>query len=114
MKRDSSALHHIHISLPIGGQSTQRHLGINHPLGYELALRIENLDAPADIFGDVNFSGRVDRDAARILEHPRPDALRAEAKQLGSEPVRFRFAAGTNRSRSGWRSGLAVANATFD
>jgi hypothetical protein len=46
----------------------------------ELALGVEDLNAPARVFGGVNVPLPIDGDAARVFELARADALAADLK----------------------------------
>src|SRR5213078_380234 len=82
---DNAALNHIHHTFAIGGETAQRHLRINHPLGLEMPGSIENLNSAARVFADIDAAGVINSDAAGIREHSGTDSLAAKLQNFSRE-----------------------------
>src|SRR6185436_9443961 len=81
--------------------SQQRLAIADTPLRLELARRIEDLNSPARVFADIDPSGAVDSNTARVGKHSWADSFAAEFKQdIGETVSRFLF---RRRCRDGFR-----------
>ena len=63
----------------------------------ELSVCVENLDASAAVFADVDVSLTIDRDAARVSHHAWADAFAAELQRLADKAVAHFAGARTDR-----------------
>src|SRR5687767_5386228 len=85
--RDVTRLCDVDRAFTVGRQSAERHLRIHHPLGNELARRVEDLYPPAQVFTDVDAAGSIDANAARVSHHSRPDSFATELENHTRKPA---------------------------
>src|SRR6185369_9605054 len=79
---DASALGDIDRAFAIGCKAANQCLSIaNAPLRNKLTRRIEDLNSTTGVLGDVDPSGAIDADAARVVEHPWSDPFAPKLEQ---------------------------------